>query len=114
MSQVVYVAIGQFSIDDCCLAPKSNFENITWQSGPYYDAKMTSVENVWQTWTYICCYENSIDSFFKEIGTISLGVYPTITIRDKNKIAHSRKATLTSVKWEPEKLRFKLSFTFIR
>jgi len=117
-SQVVYVAMGQFGIDDCCLAPKSNLENKPWQSGPYYDANMTGVENVWQTWPVIESFVDSIDALFKEIGTVvSLGTLteaPTITVRDENKIAHSKKATLNSVKWEPERRQYKLKFTFIK
>ena len=117
ISQVVYVAMGQFGIDDCCLAPKSNLENKSWQSGPYYDTSMKGVENKWQTWTGMESSTYSIDALFKEMGTVSLGSLsevPTVTIRDKAKKAHSRKATLTSVKWEPEKHQFKLTFTFIR
>lgn len=113
-SQVVYVAMGQFGIDNCCLAPKSNLENKPWQPGPYYNANMTAVENVWRTARSINCHTVSIDSLFKDIGTISLGVHPTVTVRDKIKLAHSRKATLTSVEWVQERHQFKLTFNFIR
>ena len=116
ISQVVYVGIGKYGIDDCCLAPKSSLENTPWQSGPYYDNSMRGMENEWQSWTGMVCYESSVDFLFKEIGTISLGDLSdtVVTIRNRNKRAHSRKATLDSIKWEHEKHAFKLSFTFIR
>ena len=46
VSKVVCVAIGQYGIDDRCLAPRNSFDNKPWQSGPYYDTSMRGVENV--------------------------------------------------------------------
>ena len=71
ISQVVYVGIGKYGIDDCCLAPKSSLENTPWQSGPYFD--IVRGYNEWQSWPGMVCYEDSVDFLFKEIGTISLG-----------------------------------------
>lgn len=121
MSQVAYkyIPIGQFGIDKVCLAPKSNLENVAWEGGPYFDTPMMKgVENVWLSWPSMECFVSSIDGLFKGIGTLSYGnlvaPMPIVTVRNKNKIAHSRKAALRSVKWEPEKSSFKVTFTFIR
>lgn len=61
--QVVYVAIGQFGIDEYCLAPGSNFENCPWQRGPYYDIDnidSTNSEKQWRTWNNAVSHANWI------------------------------------------------------
>lgn len=110
-----YVAIGHFCLDDCCLAPKSNLENYTWQSGPYFDYDMSGVEMEWQTWSTMECTVVSIDNVFKQVGSvdISSGKGTIVTLRDKNKKAHSRKGTLQSIKWSAAECRFKVSLAFI-
>jgi hypothetical protein len=113
-TQPVHVAIGQFGIDDCCLAPNGDLENLPWQSGPYYDMSMAGIENVWQTCPAIECHPSSVDSLFKAIGTTNISMSNTIvTVRDKNKKAKSRKATLRKIAWDADKQWFDVKFDFI-
>mmetsp|Transcript_23036 Transcript_23036/g.49873 ORF Transcript_23036/g.49873 Transcript_23036/m.49873 type:complete len:371 (+) Transcript_23036:26-1138(+) len=113
-SQVAYVAVGQFGIDDCCLAPKNDLQDTPWQPGPYYDGSMVGVESKWQTWTSIEFHLVSVDNLFKETGSTNL-INPNnvVTVRDKTKIAHSKKANLSSITWDSAKNKFCVLFTFV-
>jgi len=116
LSQIAFVAVGQFGLEDCCLAPMDDFEDTPWQSGPYYDADLTAVEGVWQTWLGLNVYLKSmseLDSLFKEMGTaLFSNSSHVVTVRNKRKKAHSRKATLNSSKWNETKKSFQVGFTF--
>jgi hypothetical protein len=117
ISSPVYVAMGQFGIDECCLAPTNDLENIPWESGPYFDNDMHGAEEEWRTWPGINCDLNSLadlEPFMKEVGKIHTNASPPhITIRNKEKIAHSRKARLLSFGWNKEEKKWQVSFDFI-
>jgi hypothetical protein len=107
-SPLSYIAVGHFGIDDCCLAPISNLEHITWQAGPYVDRDISSVENEWRTWTSINISMASIvklEDVFKAKGTTVLSD-AVVTVRDKTKKAHSKMAKLRSVTWDAVKKQF--------
>jgi hypothetical protein len=113
-TQPVYVAVGQFGIDDCCLVPMDDLENLPWQSGPYYDISTAGVEDAWQTCPSIESHPSSIDSLFKAIGTTNFCMSRTVvTVRDKHKKAKSRKATLVAIVWDTDKERFDVKLDFI-
>jgi len=113
----VHVAIGQFGIDECCLAPTNDFDNIPWEDGPYYDGNMKGCEEKWRTCTKIIFFLSSwaeLEPIMKTVGTINTNSSsPNITIRNKEKIAHSRKGRLRSFGWIEEKKKWKLCFEFI-
>lgn len=117
ISSPVYVAIGQFGIDECCLALTDDLENKPWESGPYYDeGNLHGIEEEWRTWPGINCCLNSLaelEPCIKEVGTIHTNSPPNITIRNKEKIAHSRKAWLRSFGWNKEKKKWQVDFEFI-
>eukprot|EP00956_Cyclotella_meneghiniana_P012703 scaffold18066_cov42-Cyclotella_meneghiniana.AAC.1 len=115
---VAYVAVGHFGLDDCCLAPMSNLENSTWQPGPYFDHDLSNVEKEWQTWPSMECSVlsmNELDDVFKQIVRvdISSGILKIVTVRNKNKKAHSRTASLESIVWNATECCFKVKFNFI-
>ena len=113
----IYVAVGQFEVDTLCLAPKNNFENYPWQAGPYYDGYMNKIEDEWRTWTGIQFFVHSLSSFdelFKENGATLFGIQtkPVVTVRNKLKKAHSRRATLDGITWKEDTKQFAVDFTF--
>jgi len=112
----IYVAVGQFEVDTLCLAPTNNFENATWQSGPYYDGIMNGIEDEWRTWRNIQFHVRSLcqlDDLFKENGATLFGIQtkPLVTVRNKEKKAHSRRATLDGIIWKND-TKFQVKFTF--
>jgi hypothetical protein len=114
LSQVAYVAMFQFGIDECCLAPTRDLENDSWQSGPHYDLPF-STNDQWRTMTRIRLNVPNLEVLFKTIGTTSFMNIggPIVTLRNIRKNAHSRKARLDSVKWNEDKKKFTADFTFI-
>lgn len=135
------IAIGQFGIDDACIAPANNFENFSWQCGPYFDATMNQDSNWWKssnkdpTMTVEVDSMSDLDSIFQEMGTTifpnpgrrgsniygipnGLGPHATsastinVTVRDKHKKAHSKKAILHSIEWDATNLKFVIRFNF--
>ena len=117
ISSPVHVAIGQFGIDECCLALTDNLENKSWEPGPYFDNDMHGAEEEWKTWSNINFPLNSLadlEPFMKEVGKIHTNAPPPhITIRNRKKIAHSRKARLRSFGWNKEKKKWQVDFDFI-
>jgi hypothetical protein len=39
-SPIAAIPVGRYSIDDLCYAPTSDFVNVAWQRGPYWDIKI--------------------------------------------------------------------------
>ena len=117
ISSPVHVAIGQFGIDECCLALTDDLENKPWEPGPYFDRNLQKVEEEWRTWSDINCPLSSLaelEPFMKEVGMIRTKASPPhITIRNKEKIAHSRKARLRSFGWNKEEKVWQVDFDFI-
>lgn len=121
-SLAVHVSFGQFGIDDCCVAPKSSLEHITWESGPYLDIDMSKVDAGWMTGWSSMFHEtphlSDLEPLLKEIGTVWISPSSDnqqqnqlVCIRDKSKKAHSRKGTLTSIKWVENKC-WKININF--
>jgi len=115
VSKVACVAIGQYGIDDRCVAPMNSFDNKPWQSGPYYDTSMRGAENVWRSWKGLKVTTTSVDALFRKIGTTKLGSLslPVVTVRNELKIAHSRKARVSSITWDAKVNSFNVEFNFI-
>ena len=75
-TDLVHVAMGQFGIDDCCLAQSNSFEDKTWQAGPYYfDISTKGTGPAWQTrWRKMHVTIgswNELEPLFLEMGSAS-------------------------------------------
>ncbi|KAL9178972.1 hypothetical protein ACHAXT_011945 [Thalassiosira profunda] len=124
-----HVAIGQFGIDDKCLAPANSFENVSWEKGPYLD--LATAEGTKKKWWSPSYNENvtvdmksmsGLDSLIKELGTAFFpdpdsrreGKAIVVTVRDSEKKARTRKAKLHSVKWNPRKQKFAVQLDVVK
>jgi hypothetical protein len=45
------IAFGQFKIDELCMAPMSDLDNVSWQGGPFVDVDMSQWPKDWRNWT---------------------------------------------------------------
>jgi hypothetical protein len=45
------IAFGQFKIDELCMAPTSDLDNVSWQGGPFVDVDMAQWPSDWRNWT---------------------------------------------------------------
>ena len=115
----VPIAMGQFGIDDLCLAPADSFENYPWEEGPYLDIDLSpDVCQVWRTWSGIDTSlpaEQYLD-LSKRLGRISFG--PTgstqlVTVREKDKVARSKKGKIEWIEWQEEENVMKVSVTYV-
>jgi hypothetical protein len=116
--ELIPVAMGQFGIDDMCLAPESNLEDIAWQSGPFLDLNVSSWPPEWRSWKKIDIHLSSseLESLFTcfNSGFVDAKEKKTrFVIRDKNKIAHSRACNVNDVCWDETKKKWKVSAQFI-
>ena len=93
-----------YPIDDECIAPMSNFEDLCWQQGPYWDVDMGSSPDWWQSWKCGVWFD-ATESDFDKVEMLKEGIHTgaienktLFVIRDSKRIAHSRRAHLTEVK----------------
>lgn len=101
---VVAIAFGQFGIDEVCLAPESNLEHVSWQSGPFLDVDMSNWPTDWMTWTTPDFFVDSaelenLSECFDEGFMTAKEKRSRFVVRDKNKRAHSRVWYLEEIKW---------------
>lgn len=102
-----YIPIGfnQFDINDLCLAPKSSFENLPWQPGPYFDTDFRDAPE-WRKWTQMDLPLSSSEfqtlaNCFAENGLIhAASTGKLFVIRDRKKFAHSESYCLKEVRWD--------------
>lgn len=101
------IAFRQYGIDEQVIAPINSFENIPWQSGPYFDIDLSDAPfPEWSTeWPGL---ETSITTAeLEKLGEVIADdlMSPPINrskfiMRDKNKIARSRECYLTKMQWQ--------------
>lgn len=101
------IAFRQYGIDEKVIAPINSFENIPWQSGPYFDIDLSDTPfPEWSTeWPGL---ETSITTIeLEKLGEViadDLISPPSnrskFIMRDKNKIARSRECYLTKMQWQ--------------
>ena len=101
---VVAIAFGQFGIDKVCLAPESNLEHVSWQSGPFLDVDMSSWPTDWMTWTtpdfLVTSTElENLSECFEDGLMAAKEKRSRFVVRNKNKRAHSRVWYLEEIKW---------------
>lgn len=113
------IAFRQYGIDDKCIAPVSDFEDKTWQSGPYFDIDMSDWPfpewcNSWKgVMTNITSAE--LETLGDTIGEDLITAANSKTrfvIRDKSKIAHSRACFLTRLTKEEGSKPWNVDFTY--
>jgi hypothetical protein len=99
---VVHIGFGQFNIDNLCLVPKSNLENMPWQHGPYFDADFSDAPR-WRDWK-----EMDLPSSESELVLLGKcfknGLFSgeKIVIRDRKKVAHSASYFVKNVRWDDD------------
>jgi hypothetical protein len=106
----ILIRFGHYGVDDLCLAPKNSFENRPWQKGPYIDMDVTELSKDWMD------YNSVYLSYFDEANTLRgsgsfvRGYWSNsyVVIRDKDKIAHSRRFSVMEIKLNNEKSRLEM------
>jgi len=105
-SEIQKISFGQFGIDDHCIAPLSTFENLHWQSGPYFPLDLSSTPLKWcHEWKSMQCSISSND--LENLGKLlekdlfeASKAKKKFVICDSTKIAHSRSCYLKTLKWQ--------------
>lgn len=98
------IGFGQFGIDETCLAPIHNLENLSWQPGPYFDSDFTDAPT-WREWKEMDLpissmeFESLAKCFEKGI-VAAANAQEKFVIRDSKKLAHSASYFLKDVRWE--------------
>lgn len=98
------IGFGQFGIDETCLAPINNLDNLSWQPGPYFDSDFTDAPT-WREWKEMDLpissmeFESLAKCFDKGI-VAAANANEKFVIRDSKKLAHSASYFLKDVRWE--------------
>jgi len=109
------IAIGQYSIEEDVIAPKSDLFRNPWQPvDRSFDVDLSGFD--WYTWTGISTNIDStkLEPLFKALGCSwakALNLRKRFYIREKGKEAKSREAYLTNIEWMENKM-WKISATF--
>lgn len=109
----VPIGFGRYEIDTCCLSPIVNFGNVSWQKGTYFDATF-SLDSAWMSWPALLLDISSSElealaDCFKTTGLLSAARKgSSFVIRNKNKVAHSRRYRLKELTWNKEKSKWTL------
>ena len=100
---IVHVGVGQFHIDDLCLAPKSKLENIPWQHGPYFETDFSDAPE-WRQWKEmdLPLTERELISLGKCFKKKGLFANESFVIRDKDKVGHSAMYVVKNLRWDDD------------
>jgi hypothetical protein len=114
-SRPIQVAMGNFGIDTLCMAPTHSFQDIAWQSGPYFD--VAHLQEGWMQWPRLTVHVNisnlkMLEESLEEKLIVAIMEEKRIVIRDKHNFAHSRRFYPKTLDWM--KAKKLLSITFIR
>eukprot|EP00592_Proboscia_alata_P005289 CAMPEP_0194368206 /NCGR_PEP_ID=MMETSP0174-20130528/16449_1 /TAXON_ID=216777 /ORGANISM="Proboscia alata, Strain PI-D3" /LENGTH=472 /DNA_ID=CAMNT_0039144463 /DNA_START=55 /DNA_END=1473 /DNA_ORIENTATION=+ len=112
-----FIPMNFAKIDNCCLAPKSNFEDMTWEKGPYFDHPSGKSE----AWTTIGSAKFSAATAELEMlgNCFNCGIFEAInkkkkfTLRNSLKKAHSRACVLKDIEWKGDKSKWEIFVEFI-
>lgn len=112
----VQIAFGQFGIDEECLAPPEDaFTNAKWQSGPSFDREFPSASWITKSTMTMSLSDSEMHSLaecFDGTGLYeAINAKMTFLIRQKNKIARSRKYTLNEFQWDKNKSVWNVTVT---
>jgi hypothetical protein len=102
----IRIAFGQFGVDDLCIAPKSSFDNTPWQLGPYFDVHPLPMECLISPSIHLQIASSGLEDLAKcfDTGLVAACQNRTpVVIRDKKKIAHSRRFYLSEIQWDEGK-----------
>jgi hypothetical protein len=106
-NEVMEIPVGQFNVEETVIFPKSNFKNVTWQQGPYFDRDMPN-DNDWFESAQIefVLSSSELEDFVTIFGC--LGIHQIISdkvrfvIRDVKCVAHSRSCKVQEVTFDRE------------
>jgi hypothetical protein len=98
----IEIAMRNFGIDDLCLAPTSSFQDMTWQSGPYFD--VSNLPNGWMqipilTVRISCAELKTLEDMVEDKMTVAIDKAKLIVVRNKHRLAHSRRFCPTMLGW---------------
>lgn len=116
-SQDIPIAMHQFSIEDECWAPISKFEQTPWQSdSKVLDVSLNVRTDEWYSWGKLQTQveADALAKFAKSLGVgfCAAAIAKTsFVVRDKNKIARSRRAHLIDVSWTGKRWKIDVEFT---
>ena len=124
-ASTISVSMGQYGIDEGCLAPVRSFEDQPWESGPYLDIDVDALTDA-MGWRSTLSFTSAtlddfgqVESLFKAKGTVCFGLPPfssdsgasfAVTIRNGKKHAHSRRGVLQSLEWAGDKWKAHVAF----
>lgn len=111
--QPICIAFGQFGVDDICLAPTNSFENKSWQSGPFFDDGNLRLSDGWMRWPGMTLSMDSTElealaRCFSAGFKAAIAQRSPFVIREKTKIARSRRYQLREVVWDKKKAMWRV------
>lgn len=111
------VPVGHNSIDETILAPKDDYMNVTWQSGPYYDKDMSNFEGWLQSESIsLILKSHDLEDLAEMFGNKSFDEVirdrERFVIRDKKTNAHSRACVIERLNWESDIKAWKVICAF--
>ncbi len=115
--EILHIPVGQFNIEETIIFPKDDFNQVTWQQGPYFDRDMSS-SNRWFESKEIgfLLNPNELEDLVTIFG--DSGIHQAITeklrfvIRDIKCPAHSRSCRLQEVSFDQSMKRWKIVCAF--
>jgi hypothetical protein len=111
--QPIRIAFRQFGVDDICLAPANSFENKSWQSGPFFDDGNLRLSDGWMSLPGMTLHMDSAElealaRCFSTRFEAAIAQRSPFVIREKNKIARSRRYHLKQVAWDKKKAMWRV------
>lgn len=117
--QCFNVAFGQYDIDRMCVAPKSTFEEWSWEHGPYFQKIMSNERDDWYSWSTLRFSVNSkqLEELSEAVGGDLIAAATSkkkFTLQNSKKKAHSRSCYLTKVKHDKDNSKcWRVSVEFV-
>jgi hypothetical protein len=111
----IEIAMRNFGIDDLCLAPTRSFQDVPWQSGPYFD--VPHLPKGWMQFPSLTLHINcadlkTLEGILDERMMVTIDEERRIVVRDKHRLAHSRRFCPRLLDWIAEEQLW--SLTLIR
>lgn len=114
-----FIPFHKFDIESECTVPKSNFEQVPWQRGPFFDHDLSKSDawrqiEVGQFRVKTADLERLGLCFPPGEGLVTSALKKTpFELRNVKKIAHSRSCTLRDVSWDIDKKKWAIKVDFI-
>lgn len=111
--QPIRIAFGQFGVDDFCFAPTNSYENKSWQSAPFFDDGNLRLSDGWMSWPGMTLHMDSSElevlaRCFSAGFNVAIAQRSPFVIREKKKIARSRRYHLEEVVWDKKKAMWRV------